>query len=255
MAWDYIPFEDSGTTGGLRMTVVSGVPSPWGEAAKGIFHLKELDWSAVRLDPTNKELVERFGGASAPAVVYAQEPPRSGWKDILLLAERLVPNPSLLPPDPEDRDLAFCLAHELCGEGGLGWSRRLWLTHLGLKEEGGFSKSVAQYLAQKYGYSEQASVAARTRVVEILANFAERLASQRAKGSDYLFDCGVTALDIYAATFAALIQPLPDEVCAMRASTRAAFSDVDDETLETAGELLAHRDLMYERWLEGALRL
>jgi len=255
MAWDYIPFEDTDATGGLRMTVVSGVPSPWGEAAKGILHLKGLDWSAVRLDPTNKDLVERFGSGSAPAVVYEEELPRSGWKDILLLAERLIPMPSLLPPNSDDRDLAFSLAHELCGKGGLGWSRRLWLTHLGLKGEGGFSEPVAQYLAQKYGYSEQAGAAARIRVIEILAMFAERLASQRAKGSDYIFDFGVTALDIYVATFAGLLQPLPDEVCAMRATTRAAFSEVDDETLETARELLGHRDLMYERWLEGVLRL
>ena len=31
------------------MVVVGGVPSPWGEAAKGILHIKGIDWAAVRL--------------------------------------------------------------------------------------------------------------------------------------------------------------------------------------------------------------
>ena len=114
---------------------------------------------------------------------------------------------------------------------------------------------VAQYLAQKYGYSEQAGAAAHGRVIDLLTMFAGRLAAQQAKGSDYFFDCGMTAVDIYAATFAGLLQPLPEEVCAMRSATRAAFSTVDDETLGAAGGLLAHRDMMYERWLEGVLRL
>lgn len=196
MAWEYLPFEVARANGGLRMTVVSGVPSPWGEAAKGIFHVKGLDWSAVRLDPTNKDLVEWSRSESAPSVVYENEPARSAWRDILLLAERLAPEPSLLPSGPEDRSQAISLARELCGENGLGWSRRLWLTHLGLKGEGGFAQPVAQYLAQKYGYSEPRGAAARGRVFEILTMINDRLASQHAKGFDYLFDSGMTAVDI-----------------------------------------------------------
>ncbi len=255
MGWEYISFEDAVAKGGLRMTVVSNVPSPWGEAAKGIFHIKGLDWSAVRLDPSNQALVEWSQSASAPSVVFENEPGRSGWKDILLLAERLAPAPSLLPAGSADRALALEWAQRLCGEDGLGWSRRLWLTHLGLKGEGGFAEPVAQYLAQKYGYSEQAGRAARGAVIEILNGFATRLSAQQAKGSDYFFECGVTAVDVYAATFAALVQPLPDEVCPMRPATRAAFCDVDEETRTAAAPLLVHRDLMYERWLEPVLRL
>ena len=36
----------------------------------------------------------------------------------------------------------------------------------------------------------------------------------------------------------------------MRPATRAVFSDVDDKTSE-AGELPMHRNMMYERRLEG----
>lgn len=110
-------------------------------------------------------------------------------------------------------------------------------------------------MAQKYGYSDEQGTAARGRVIEILTLFANRLAAQKAKGSEYLFDCGMTAVDIYVATIVALIQALPDDVCAMRADTRRAFSDLDDETREAAEPLFLHRDLMYERWLVPVLRL
>lgn len=39
MPIEYVDFEEAREHGGLRMVVVTGVPSPWGEAAKGIlFH-------------------------------------------------------------------------------------------------------------------------------------------------------------------------------------------------------------------------
>ena len=85
--------------------------------------------------------------------------------------------------------------------------------------------------------------------------FADRLAAQQEKGAEYFFDGGMTAVDIYAATFAGLLQPLPEEVCAMRSATRAAFSTVDEATMQAAGGLIAHRDMMYARWLEPVLRL
>jgi hypothetical protein len=56
--------------------------------------------------------------------MYNNERPRAGWAEILLLSERLAPNPSLLPKDAVDRALVFGLAHEICGEQGLAWSRR-----------------------------------------------------------------------------------------------------------------------------------
>ena len=49
MTVQYVSVEDAIKRGGLRMVVVGGVPSPWGEAAKGILHIKGIDWVAVRL--------------------------------------------------------------------------------------------------------------------------------------------------------------------------------------------------------------
>jgi len=49
MTVQYVSVEDAIKRGGLRMVVVGNVPSPWGEAAKGILHIKGIDWVAVRL--------------------------------------------------------------------------------------------------------------------------------------------------------------------------------------------------------------
>jgi hypothetical protein len=46
--WDW-PIEEAIKRSGVRMVVVGDVPSPWGEAAKGILHIKGIEWVAVRL--------------------------------------------------------------------------------------------------------------------------------------------------------------------------------------------------------------
>ena len=137
---------------GLRMVVVGNIPSPWGEAAKGILHVKGIDWAAVRLAYDSEPLKAWAGQRTAPVAFYDDEPRRPGWADILLLAERLAPTPALLPTDPAARALVFGLAHEICGEEGLGWSRRLQLVHAGLHNAGGFPEASSRYLGRKYGY-------------------------------------------------------------------------------------------------------
>src|SRR4051812_42845088 len=133
MTFEYLSVEEARKRGGLRMVVVGGVPSPWGEAAKGILHLKGIPWVAVRLDYQSEALKTWIGQLNGPVALYEEEPPRPGWAEILELAERLAPTPALLPADPAARALVLGLAHEICGEGGLGWSRRLQLIHLGLQ--------------------------------------------------------------------------------------------------------------------------
>jgi hypothetical protein len=49
MAFEYVSVEEAMKRRGLRMVVVGGIPSPWGEAAKGILYVKAIDWAAVRL--------------------------------------------------------------------------------------------------------------------------------------------------------------------------------------------------------------
>ncbi|HMI91506.1 MAG TPA: glutathione binding-like protein, partial [Polyangiales bacterium] len=182
--------------------------------------------------------------------------PRSGWAEILLLAERLAATPALLPKDPAERALVFGLAHEICGEAGLGWSRRLQLVHAGLQEAGGFPPRVAKYLAKKYGYRPDVGAAAGARVAELLAMLVARLKTQQAAGSRFYVGDSLTAVDVYSATFAAMFRPLPPEQCAMDATTRAAF-ELRDARTEAALDpiLFAHRDRMYAEQLELPLAL
>src|SRR5216117_1761169 len=103
MPFEYISVEDAIGRKGLRMVVVGKVPSPWGEAAKGFFHIKRIPWSAVRLVYDNEALKSWAGQLSAPVAFYDDETPLSGWAQILTLAERLAPEPNLLPLAPDGR--------------------------------------------------------------------------------------------------------------------------------------------------------
>jgi len=169
MTVQYVSVEDAIKRGGLRMVVVGDVPSPWGEAAKGILHIKGIDWVAVRLAYDSEPLKDWAGQRTGPVAVYEDERPRDGWAEILLLAERLAPTPSLLPADAAERAQVFGLAHEICGEGGLGWARRLQLVHAGLQNAGGFPARASQYLGKKYGHhGPETGAAAGLRVAELL---------------------------------------------------------------------------------------
>jgi glutathione S-transferase len=256
MSLDYVSVEEAIGRRGLRLVVVGGIPSPWSEAAKGIFHVKRIPCAAVRLAYDSPALKEWAGQRSAPVAVYDDEPPRDGWAGILLLAERLQPTPSLLPDLAADRALVFGLAHEICGEQGLGWSRRLQLVEAGLQGKGGFAPKVAAYIGKKYGYSPQAGQASTERVVDLLTMLAARLKAQHAAGSDYYVGNSLTAADIYSATVLALLRPLSQDVCPMDPVTRAAFEFRDPATDAALDDvLLRHRDMMYRRHLELPLAL
>ena len=256
MPFDYVSVEEAIERRGLRMVVVSNVPSPWGEAAKGILHIKGIEWAAVRLVYDSEPLKEWAGQRSGPIAIYNDERPRSGWAEILLLAEALAPEPSLLPRDPAERALMFGLAHEICGEQGLGWSRRLQLIHAGLQNAGGFPDRVSKYLAKKYGYSPEAGASASARVADLVHMLVARLKAQQKTGSRYYIGNAPTAADIYSATFAAMFVPLPPEQCKMDAATRAAFEQ-RDTAIEAALDpiLFDHRDMIYGKYLELPLAL
>jgi glutathione S-transferase len=256
MPFAYVSVDEAINRPGLRMVVVGNVPSPWGEAAKGILHIKSIDWAAVRLTYDSEPLKQWAGERSGPVVVYDNERPRSRWDEILLLAERLAPSPALLPDDPAERALVFGLAHEICGEDGLGWSRRLQLVHAGLNNAGGFPERICKYLGKKYGYRPEVGGTAAARAADILRMLSARLKDQHQSGRRYYVGDTLTAVDIYSATFMAMFRPLADEHCKMDRSTRDAFDLRDSET-EAALDpiLLDHRDMIYAENLELPLSL
>ena len=81
MTFQYVSVDEAIKRSGVRMVVVGGVPSPWGEAAKGILHVKNIEWAAVRLVYDSEPLKEWAGQRSGPILVYNDERPRAGWAE------------------------------------------------------------------------------------------------------------------------------------------------------------------------------
>jgi glutathione S-transferase len=253
---DWIDVAQARALPGLRLVLTTGVPGPWGESAKGLFHVKQIPFARVRqaLGGDNDALRAWTGRDDAPIAVWNDEAPRHAWMDIALLAERIAPEPRLIPDAVEERALVFGLGRELCGELGLGWCRRIMLVHQLLTAAP--ELPVARYLAGRYGYDRAVAEAAPARVAAIVRAFAAQLAAQRERSSRYLVGDALSALDVWWAAFAVLLDPLPDALCPMAPETRAVYV-VRDPALRAAIDpaLLAHRDLVYREHLELPVRL
>jgi hypothetical protein len=252
---EYISVEQARDMSGLRLVLSPGVPGPWSEAAKGIFHVKKIPYVRVRqeIGRPHPALQEWTAQSSAPVAVWNDERPRSTWIEQLYLAERLAPNPPLIPASIEDRMLMFGYCNELCGENGFGWSKRLMFLHATRSDPNSSeqSRAFATYMGKKYGYDPALAGAAPARCAGILRLLATRLEQQRAKGSKFFIGNQFSALDIYWATFAALIQPLPYELCPMPQSFRTLYTNTDPGVQVAVTPLLMeHRDFIYHEYLE-----
>jgi len=253
---EWLGVEAARSLPGLRLVLSGGVPGPWGEAAKGLFHVKGIRYARVRQVPggANDALRAWTGRDDAPIAVWNDEAPRSGWAEIAFLAERLAPAPRLLPEAVDERAVVFGLGRELCGELGLGWCRRLMLVHALLRAAP--ELPIARHLAGRYGYDPALAEEAPARVAAILRAFAAQLARQRALGRRYLVGEALSALDVWWAAFAAMIDPLPAALCPMGPDTRAAYAVRDPTVLAAVDpELLAHRDFVYREHLELPVEL
>jgi len=115
---------------------------------------------------------------------------------------------------------------------------------------------LAEYLGDKYGYRAEDAGDVSARVVELLQMLARRLHAQRDAGSRYYLGDRLSAVDIYSATFMALLQPLPKEECPMPDAMRAAFGSVEAATRDALDPILIeHRDHVYRTHLELPLTL
>lgn len=248
----FVELEEARAARGLRVVIATNVPSPWSQAALGLFDMKGLDYLAVRFKRGDEEIKRWAGARNAPAVLFDDEPPRTGWAEIVMLAEHLGGALSLVPDDDERRVRMFGLSHEILGEEGLGWSVRLLLTHASLTTDGreGWPKPVAEYLAPRYGYAPDRVTAARARAIGVLRLLDRTLADGRARDQRYLLGPVPTALDVHAAVALAVIDPLPEAQCPMPAPVRHAFDTLDQEVkAAVSGALREHRALMFERHL------
>jgi glutathione S-transferase len=252
----FVDLETARASRGLRLAVITSVPSLWSDAARGMAAAKELDCLAVEFDPRDESIPRWTGCPNAPVALYADQLPRTGWAEILSLLERLGGTMPLVPSDPTERASLFGLSHEICGEMGIGWIRRLLLLHSSFASGGseGFPLPVAKFLARRYGYSPEWVEPARQRFAEILGLLDRQLA--RADGP-YFFGSRLTALDFYWAAALGALVPLPDSVRPIAPPLRPALEQLDGELANAITPALReHRDRIAPRWfaLPGPVR-
>jgi glutathione S-transferase len=255
----YVDLETARSAEGVKLVVSGVIPSPWSEAAKGIFHVKQLPAVVVRFARDRPEINAWTGARNVPVVLFKDQLPRTGWAEILALGQQLGGACSLVPDDPHERIRMFGLAHELAGAGGLGWSNRMLMIHESLSSGGArsFPLPVGQYLAPRYGYDPALVPAARARVVEVLTLLDRQLAASRAAGHRYLLGDALTALDLYLATFLTPIVGVSESECpGMRADLRAAFTHLEREIGPLVPPALAeHRMFVYRQHLPWPIPL
>lgn len=250
----YVSAAEARALPGLRLALTAYFSAPWSEAAKSFFRLRSVPFVPVEqiaFDP-NSDLVAWTGVRNAPVAMYEDEPARSGWLEILMLAERIGSGASLLPDDAGERALCLGLCTEIASEEGLGWTcRMLTLTHLwGDGELSPDAPPGAAGARREYRYSAQGAADAPRRIAAILANLSDQLASQRARNSEFLIGDRLSAADVLWAHFSAFLAPPPHDICPMPEFQRDLyqanshyFSDVMDRAL------LEHRDRMLAKHL------
>jgi glutathione S-transferase len=247
---DYARVEDAKGKGGLRLALTMGVPGPWSQAAKYIFEYKAIPFLAVGQmgGRENPELFEWTGHRNAPVAVYEEERPRAGWHEIIMLAERLAPEPGLLPTSVQARAEMFGLITEIASEGGFAWLRRLRLIDIlyGAADEPK-ARLGPDILANRYGHAPGAAAAAEEDCARILAMLSDRLRDQETQGSDYFVGNDFTAADLYWACFSQLLVPMGADMNPMRPLLRTAYEA--PASLSVDPILIAHRDRVYDRHL------
>jgi len=218
---NYINISQAKAMSGLRIVASPGSIAPWSEAIKQIFSFKRVPYVLVaqKLPGSDLELQEWTAQSSAPAAVWNDERPRSTWPEQLYLAERLAPDPPLIPGALEDRVAMFGLINEICGETGLAWSGRLRYLHQQLRatapshhrsSDADDIRAIARQLGDKYGYSPKTAEGATRKIVEVLQGLSARMEQQRARGSRFFIGDGLSALDIYWAAFCNTFNPPAD---------------------------------------------
>jgi len=252
---DWVEVPQARTMDGLRLVLTKRIPNPWAESAKSLFVVKKVPFVRVaqRAGMPNEELVAWSGQRSAPVAAWNDERPRNHWSEIILLAERIAPERPLIPREPEMRARMFGLIHELAAERGLGWSRRMMFA---LGTLGGSNAMVGEFISAAYGSGKPDIPALARRVAELLDMFGSILRAQRQAGKRFFLGDTLTALDVYWAGFAALIEPLPVEQCDMVPLFRELYTLHDRELLARVDPLLMeHRNELYRDFLESPIRL
>lgn len=205
---NYVGAAEARELGGLRLVLTQGIPAPWGMAARVLYEVKKIPFTAVvqAAGGENEELVAWTGHNSAPVAMYDDERPRALWSEQLMLAERLAPEPALVPADQELRAKMMAICHEICAEDGLGWNLRN-LIFEAARESG----QTMPHLVRKYGSGTTGDYC-KQRINQILGWLGSKLAAQKTRGSGFLVGDSLSAADIYWTAFSNLMSPMASDI-------------------------------------------
>lgn len=257
---DYITPAEAVDRKGLRLVFGLELPGPWSNAAKAIYDLKQIPYTPVGQVRGAKDPVLRqwTGQESAPVAMYNDERPRARWDEMLLLAERLAPEPRLIPADPGLRTEMFGLAHEIVGEEGLGWAIRNFRfeeqRHLTPEDRQSLRPNVLKGIGNlHFRYFDHSKGAAPNleRAIDILKIISSRYRENRKKGNRFLIGDSLTAADIYWTAFSIYFSPFQEHKCPIPDFYRA-FCNQHGELVRDALDpiLIDHREMILDRYFK-----
>jgi glutathione S-transferase len=245
----YLSVAEARKLPGLRLVLAERIPNPWCIAAKAVLSARHVDYVPVGQTPMapNEELQAWTGVRDSPVAVLDDEPALSSWIQILMLAERLGSGPSLLPSDAFDRALVIGLSHEICGQDGLGWNRRLLMLREGASAQP-LPSPLQEKLMRSWWASTETIARASPRLISILSALTAQLQKQHKAGSAYIVGSALTAIDLYWASFSQFIAPLPPEQSPMLDWNRGNFANVPPDVKAALDPvLMQHRDMIFQR--------
>ena len=251
---EFIALEEAAAmTTGTRITFIPGMQAIYAEALKNICYVKRIPIIRA-LHPMmgiDKEtgadrqakLYELTRQTGLPTMFHNEERPRNVWTEQLALAEAIGAPDSvnLIPDDIAQRVDMFGLCAIILAEDGLVWNMRIL-------NDGP--------LGRKYGYSEEASRKAPSKMGEIISLIDSRLAAQEAHGSKYLVGDVVSAVDIYWATVSMLVIPAPPEIMTRTKQNKGMLamfemiSMVPEVSQAVSARLEKHRDYILHNYCE-----
>ncbi len=251
---DHVDAKDAVALPGLRLALTKGIPNPFCESAKSLFHVKGIPFTPVAQHAAqpNEDLKAWTDHRNAPVAVWNGEPARAGWAEILMLAERLNPAPPLLPRDSALRAQVFGICHEICGEGGFAWNSRFMMFPQEASNDAGAEKgSWDEILHRQYGASREEVEKAPERAGAVLRFLGAHLHRQRELGSDYFVGDGLTAADIIWACMSIGVRQLPDDWSATPGFLRKIWSRMGEALKDDLDPILIeHRDRIYRTYLK-----
>jgi hypothetical protein len=247
---DYLTVEEAKEKPGLRLVLTAGVPGPWSETAKALFHHHLVPFLPVRQDGgrENPELVNWTGHRNAPVAMYNDEAPRVRWLEILDLAERLGSGTSLYPKDRVDRMLMIGLVNEIAGERGFAWNARLLMLNATYEAVG--DKAYKNPMLRDYHFDPESIETAKKELNDFLAYLSNHIEQQPGY---YLVGNQYTAADLYWAYFSNLLLPQNESINPMPEFLRKSYNLTSSLLDPFSDSLIGRRDWIFEQHLDTPL--